>query len=185
MATAGGPLLDLQGKAVGVVTFGWKGGENLNFASSIDAARSLLSSLHALAPLPGVGQGETVPGSAVPASDRVWTSMTSTNDYKIRFDGDYIYAVRVNLPTSLSGTEAFTRSELKRTGKTWAGKTHFRLPLNYDGKVRWCSFDLDTTITSVSESRIEGMINKPKKLDARECEASEFSPTSFTWIPKE
>ena len=161
------------------------GGQNLNFASPIDAARSLLSSVNALAPLAGADQGETVTGSAVPASDRIWTSMRSGRDYKVRIEGDYIYTEWVNLPASLSSTAAFVRSELKKAGDRWVGKSRAWIPYNYSGQRRWCSVEGGIEITSVTQSRIEGRAEAHAGFDAKKCEPQGLYWESFTWIPKD
>lgn len=59
---------------------------------------------------------KTEPEAQVPTSERVWTSMMSGNDYKVRIDGDYIYVMRVNLPAARQSTAAFVRSELSKSG---------------------------------------------------------------------
>jgi len=49
--SSGGPLLDIGGKVVGILTFKFSEGENLNFAVGIDALKSLIVSAHPLTPL--------------------------------------------------------------------------------------------------------------------------------------
>lgn len=48
---SGGPLLNLDGKVVGILAFKIKGGENLNFAVGIDALKTLMVSAHPPTPL--------------------------------------------------------------------------------------------------------------------------------------
>jgi S1-C subfamily serine protease/Flp pilus assembly protein TadD len=49
--SSGGPLLDLAGRVVGVLTFMFGSGENLNFAVAVDALKDLLATEHAPTPL--------------------------------------------------------------------------------------------------------------------------------------
>ena len=121
---SGGPLLTMQGEAAGVLTMKLSEGENLNFA----VPSKLLANFEVL-PL---GTAPSV-GSGLPrrAGESVWTSMSSGHDYNLRMDGDYIYAEWVNLPTQLQTTTAFMRSELKKDGEKWTGKTRSRLPCEY------------------------------------------------------
>jgi hypothetical protein len=117
--------------------------------------------------------------------ERVWTSTTTGNDWKIRVDGDYMYIERVNLPAALDGTTAFVRTELKKTGDKWAGQTHYSLPVNYHGEARWCSGELRTEITRVLETSIEGRAEQVVDYNVRKCEPKKLEWMQFTWIPKE
>lgn len=176
---SGGPLMTLDGSAVGVVTFRASAGENLNFAAPINAAKSLLASAHGIAPLGGLaGQSPTAIGG-------LWTSMTTGNDLKIRVDGDYIYVDRTNWPAQLRDTEAFVRSELKKSGDRWVGKTRMRTPCNYDGRLRWCNFELDIEITSLTDSRIEGRAQADVSFDCGTCQIKKLEWKPFVWIPKD
>jgi hypothetical protein len=64
--------------------------------------------------------------------EKVWTSMTSGRDFKVRIDGDYIYTEWVNVPPQLKTTAAFMRSELKKDGDKWVGKSRSNLPHEYN-----------------------------------------------------
>jgi Flp pilus assembly protein TadD len=44
--SSGGPLLDLSGRVVGILTFKFSSGENLNFAVEVSALKALLASAH-------------------------------------------------------------------------------------------------------------------------------------------
>jgi Flp pilus assembly protein TadD len=49
--SSGGPLLDLSGRVVGILTFKFSSGENLNFAVAVSALKTLLATAHAPTPL--------------------------------------------------------------------------------------------------------------------------------------
>ena len=49
--SSGGPLLDLEGRVVGILTFKFSSGENLNFAVAVNALKVLLAEAHAPTPL--------------------------------------------------------------------------------------------------------------------------------------
>jgi hypothetical protein len=118
--------------------------------------------------------------STLAANERVWTSMTSANDFKVRIDGDYIYIQRINLPPDLQSHGAFMRAELKKTGDKWVGKYVFNYP-------PWGScnpMQADYEIDMLSENRIEGKSLVLKSINPKKCwpETTEMKP--FTWIPK-
>src|SRR5207253_803865 len=89
-----------------------------------------------------------------------WTSMTTGRDFKVRFDHDYIYTEWVSLPWQLQSTPAFVRSELKKTGDIWVGKTRVNMPCEVQSwagqNVRWYTIETEMQILKVSDSRIEG-----------------------------
>ena len=186
---SGGPLLNLEGDVVGVITFGAKVGQNLNFAAPINAAKSLLASSHDVVPLDTQTLSKAV-RSRRPIRGRIWTSMTSGHDYKVRFDGDYIYTEWVNLPRKHRETPAFARSEFKKQGDIWVGKGRAYFPCQYTvwtGEVRynWCRDEGDVEITSISESRIEGRARVPVEYDCKKCRPKKEEWKPFSWIPKD
>ena len=106
---SGGPLLDIEGNVVGIVTLKIVGGENLNFALAIAQAKPLLAGAHDSVPLGSEGATEAANSTAGIGGDRLWTSLASGRDYKVRMDGEFIYTEWTNLP--VTGTQAFMRSE--------------------------------------------------------------------------
>lgn len=54
--SSGGPLMDEFGKVVGITSFGYKSGQNLNFAVSSDRLSALYASRGAIHELPGVNR---------------------------------------------------------------------------------------------------------------------------------
>lgn len=180
---SGGPLLDTEGNVVGIITMKMTGGENLNFAVAIAQARPLLNGAHGAVPLGKDTPTEVANGDAGIGGDRLWTSLTTGRDFRIRMDGEFIYADWTNLP--ISGTSAFMRSELKKSGEKWVGKTRAYLPFKYYAQVRWCSTETAIEITKVTPSRIEGRAESFAGFNARKCEPKGTEWKDFTWIPKE
>jgi hypothetical protein len=88
----------------------------------------------------------------------VWTSLTNGHDYRLRLDGEYLYADAVNLQQNIKEGGGFIRYELKRDqdGK-WRGKARGHLPCSYGFQqsfTQWCSTEHDAEIHLMSTRRI-------------------------------
>jgi hypothetical protein len=182
---SGGPLLVMGGKVAGVLTWKAGEGENLNFAAPSKLIAPLLKN-SAVQPL---GSAKTAVASAsVHTGERIWTSLNSGRDFKVRLEGDYIYTEWINLPPQLQTTAAFMRSELTKDGDKWVGKVRSYLP--YDFKtwgvqnVKWCNTETKFEIDKLTETRIEGRSIRAKLVDVKKCKPNEMGWQSFTWIPK-
>jgi hypothetical protein len=104
----------------GVITWGvnLQVGQNLNFAAASDEVKNLMGRAHAPAPLDSTPESQSAAlvkvGEASNSSiGGVWTSLVTGHDYRVRRDGDHIYAEWVNMPAELNGTGAFVRTEFK------------------------------------------------------------------------
>jgi S1-C subfamily serine protease len=191
---SGGPLLDMNGNIVGVITWGvnTQYGQNLNFAVPSDTLQAVLATSHAVISLGSSINNTPDSGKKAPSSiEGVWTSMTTGRDYKLRREGDYIYSEWVNLPSQLQGTAAFTRSELKKDSDGhWRGKAINYAPFQYydiwtkQQLVKWCRVEATIELTLISDSRIEGTGTAWEKFDVKKCQPKETKQQSFTWIPK-
>lgn len=177
---SGGPLIGDDGKVIGVVTLGvMQGAQNLNFAIPADAVRDLLSK-------PVDVHVNSAESHSSAAQSSVWTSLESGRDYKLRFDGDFLYTEWVNQPEQLRNAGAFMRGELrKRTDGTYVGKTNALLPCAYFNQVRWCRTEASIEIQHLSLSRIEGVADGWEKFNCRKCQGEKATRKEFTWIPKE
>jgi trypsin-like peptidase len=194
---SGGPLLVMDGKVVGVLTWKAGEGENLNFAAPSKLIVPLLANSNVQ---PFGTASKAVPTSSIGSNrDRVWTSMTSGRDFKVHFDGDYLYTEWINLPAQLQTTSAFMRSELKKSGDKWIGKGRSNLPYAYKSSyadfwttgqrmgtenVNWCILEIEFEIDKVSDSRIEGRSLSSTSVDAKKCKPGKMEWKPFTWIPK-
>lgn len=194
---SGGPLLVMDGKVIGVLTWKVGEGENLNFAAPSKLILPLLSN-SSVQPL-GTAAKTLVTPAAPPSGERVWTSLASGHDYKVRIDGVYIYTEWVNLPPTLQTTVAFMRTELKKDGEKWVGKSKSNLPYGFKSSymdfwrtgqqmgtenVNWCTLEFDVEIDKISDSRIEGRTRGYKSFDAKKCKPGKLEWMPFTWIPK-
>jgi len=188
---SGGPLLDMSDHVVGVVTMGVNldVGQNLNFAVPCSAVQALLITAHQQAkPLDSVASH-----SDASFAGTVWTSLTTSHDYTIRHDGDYLYVDWVNIPPNVIAAGGFMKAELKKSpdGK-WRGKGHVGLPCTYQkglgayarNVTNFCSRDDDIEIDLLSDKRIEGIGAHWEKLDCRKCEPHGIEQKPFTFIPK-
>jgi hypothetical protein len=178
---SGGPLLTMDENVAGVVTWKAAEGENLNFAVPSKLIAALLTN-SIVKPL----SAAQVTDSSVAASkqERLWTSLTSGRDFKLRIDGDYIYTEWVNIPSALQSSGTYIRQELKKAGDRWVGKTYWFFPYNYRGSVKWCRTETELEINRVSESRIEGQAQGWGAYDAKNCKPEKVESKPFTWIPK-
>src|SRR5713226_2147588 len=192
---SGGPLLVMGGKVAGVLTWKAGEGENLNFA----APSKLIVPLLANSKIQPLGTKSVSASSAGLSKEKLWTSVTSGRDFKLRVDGDYIYTEWINLPLQLQTTAAFMRSELKRVGDKWVGKSRSYLPYEYKSayfdfwkngqtvgtsNVNWCQLEFDFEIDSLTDSRIEGRGMVFTSFDAKKCKPGKMEWKTFTWIPK-
>jgi hypothetical protein len=194
---SGGPLLVMDGKVAGVLTWKVGEGENLNFAAPSKLIVPLMANT-AVQPL-GTSSKTVTSSTAGPSNGRIWTSVTSGRDYKLRVDGDYIYTEWINLPPQLQTTTAFMRSELKKIGNKWVGKSRSNLPYEYKSayfdfwkngqtvgteNVNWCQLEFEFEIDTITDSRIEGRGLGFTSFDAKKCKPGKMEWKKFTWIPK-
>jgi hypothetical protein len=193
---SGGPLLLMDGKVAGVLTWKASEGENLNFAVPSKSIPPLLAN----SPVRPLGSTAKPDSSTSPisAGEKVWTSLTVGRDYKMRGDGDYIYAEWI-LPPALQSTSAFMRLELKKSGDKWIGKARSLLPYEYKSSygdywktgqrvgtanMNWCRVEVDIEINKLTDSRIEGQAHNFTSFDAKKCQPGKLEWKPFTWIPK-
>jgi hypothetical protein len=187
----------MDGKVAGVLTWKAGEGENLNFAAPSKLIVPLLAN-SAVQPL-GTSSKPVSASSTGMSKEKVWTSVTTGRDFKMRIDGDYIYTEWVNLPPQLQTTAAFMRSELKKVGDKWVGKSRSYLPYEYKSayldfwkngqtvgteNVNWCRLEYDFEIDMLTDSRIEGRGMGFTTFDAKKCKPGKMELKTFTWIPK-
>jgi hypothetical protein len=191
---SGGPLLDMNSQVVGVIDWGIKPelGQNLNFA----IPSSELTALILTSRLQLQSMGSATEESVGSFTSIVWTSLTGGMDFRVRQDGDFLYAEMV-LPSETVEAGVFDRTELKRgpDGK-WRGKDRSNWPCEYkhgfngvlnarDTDTHLCSITRDVEIDSLSRTRIEGILTRSEKFNCGRCEdAGKAIQVPFTWIPK-
>jgi S1-C subfamily serine protease len=192
---SGGPLLDMDGQVIGIIDWGIRPelGQNLNFAIPLSELTALiLTSRQQLQSMDSAT--ETSVGSFTEGT--LWTSLTSGADFKVRQDGDFLYAEMI-LSAEYLKAGAFNRAEVKRgpDGK-WRGKDRINWPCEYrhgfngvlqprDTDTHMCSITEDIEIDSLSATRIEGILTTSEKFNCGRCEGTGKPIQSpFTWIPK-
>jgi S1-C subfamily serine protease len=176
---SGGPLLRLDGTVVGVITWNLKLGQNLNFAATSNEVSTLLEKPTNAKPLTADEKGVELP------SGRIWTSLSSGKDYKLRLDGDYIYTEWANIPSAW-GPSAFGRGELKKAGAIWSGHQRNQFPCQYGVRINWITVDVEMEITSLTATRIEGRAKNYQGFNCRsKSPKGEATWAAFTWIPKD
>ncbi len=194
---SGGPLLNNKGQVVGVTTFKRVDSEGLNFAVPINYLRGLMNATDrpmTLAEfrteLNGAPVGGLTNAASFPAD---WKVVETGGKLRIRKDGDYIYTERV-LPDSEKQSGNSTTIELRKGKDGYSGVEHIILSGQYYDARRVGGFamnrcgplDFPIELTQISESRIEGRVLAPVKLDFRKCTYDKKSATwhSFVWIPE-
>ena len=173
----GGPLLTMDDRVAGVSTWKVAAGENLNFAIPSKLIAALLANT-AVRPLGSLPKSDSA--SSGVSGERLWTSMTTGRDYKVRIDGEYIYCQWINLPAALQSMAAFIRAELRKSGDKWVGKNLFYFPVSQ----KWCHIETDMEIDKVSDSRIEGKSVIWQSINARNCSIVRPELKPFVFIPK-
>jgi len=166
--SSGGPLINKNGEVVGIVTFKFLGGENLNFAIPVNYARGLLrmEDLITLAQFnQRIGEAKVSLFSEEDAehTDSLtgsWLSLTSNSLRELTVSGEYIYGT-YNFDDKSEGTISNGTYDLKRTDeKMYEGETtaHWNCWYYRFGKKveNFCTDKIKTELTLVAPDRIEG-----------------------------
>lgn len=188
---SGGPLLTMDEKVAGIITWKATGGENLNFAVPSKVISSLLTNttLRPLGSVPSQGSAALPENSSsssppIQMGERVWTSLTAGFDYKIRISNNYVYVRWVNLPAELHSTNAFITFEFKKSGDKWVGRKIMNMPFRNGRSQKWCRTELNAEIDEITNSRIEGRGEGFLAYNAEKCLPEKVEWRRFTWIPK-
>jgi hypothetical protein len=189
-------LLNTKGEVIGVTTFNVKGGQNLNFAVPAKYIKPLLLSRTILpfAPkqIPPEPATEALPKeveeSTLPKSlPTEWKAVENGTPVTVRLEGDYL-----NEHSEFDGDGSYSRRvedncETKLQGKTFVGKCHRRIWLNWGSAFgdNVCSVEMDEIITSVTPRRIEGegQTLEPPSHPSK-CPTPGASREKFAYIPK-
>jgi len=140
-----------------------------------------LSSENQSAPEPG-GTKSAVKTAAFP---QIWKSATTGKEYRVKIDGDRFTAEWSNIPPQAAKQGAYIRSECRRTGTRWIGKSRILLPCPLpDGKTKMCPMLLRFEVDSISSDRIAGGGEILRDFDCGSCEVRKTGWGPFTWAPK-
>lgn len=197
---SGGPLLDRNGKVIGVLSFKLRGTESLNFVIPINYARGLLTSteLYGLDEL-SKRLAISTPDLFVTSQSQFpthWKSLASGTTKIIRVDSEHIY-VETLIPEERRQAGEFNVAELKKAGSKYVGSSRgafacswigFKLFVGQQQNFNLCKFDIPIEITLFSPTRIEGTIEDypdDAKFDCGKCRANKQPVRKpFTWIPQ-
>lgn len=179
---SGGPVVDDQGKVVGVTSFKLAAGESLNFAIPINYVRGLLAvdqqlGLESLSSDPQANLFEKA--TAEESFPRLWKKLDGGSLWKLRVDGDYLYYEAI-LSSEQREAGWYSAADYQRQGEGWRGRQRQHKPCewrtrasaNYRRKI--CRFEWISELTLVTPSRIEGWTLAPPYDTAFNCEFCRF-----------
>jgi hypothetical protein len=180
-----GPLVNSDGKAIGVVSAKIRGAEGLNFAVPINYVRGMLNNLQTPISLDEMRMrlGRAPDVFAVSAYPSRWKSLLTGTVRQLRFEGDYIYG-EIILPEELRQRGVFTSYEPRKDGDKYIGIIRGRLACDYNA----CNFQAPIELRVVSPTRIEGKAKQAPegaKFNCRKCAYSKALVwVEFVWIPE-
>ncbi len=124
------------------------------------------------------------------ASGRIWKSLTTDREYRVRIEKDRLYAEWVNLPPDFVSHGAYVKSELHRVEAKWVGTSRSKLPCTIGQGAaehigNWCPLLSRIEVHSVSSDRITGRGEQLRRYDCQNCKILETVWANFTWVPKE
>jgi len=194
---SGGPLINVNGLVIGVLTAKIPGSEGLNFAVPSNYVRGLIASeakVMTLTEFRAAVSTATVDAFANNDSFPVsWKSMVSGNLFKIRKETDVVYVERV-LSDAQKRAGEFVSLELRSGKSGLTGKEHLILAGQFLDRWRnrqvlnHCTFDVPVEISEFSKSRIAGRALGPasgSRLDFKKCTYDkDFAWQEFVWIPE-
>ncbi len=132
---------------------------------------------------------ETKPASTPAQTKDVWVSQTTGKEYHVTVAGDTFRAEWVNISPDLSAHGTYMRTECKKHGEKWIGKTASYLPCSVtdtaNSKIEnWCHLETAIEIFSMTPDRITGNGGTLKKFDCMKCQIIEQGSKDFFWTPK-
>ena len=195
---SGGPILNSKGEVVGILSFGIRGGEGLNFWIPINYARGLLStkqsySLAQFREELASFEGDVFAEDQPPKFPTRWKSLVSGTEKVLRFQGDYIYIETVGPPDVVHFYQ-LSMAEAKKENVSYKGVYRERFTCQwrkafYGWVDNSCYFEFPFEITILMPERIEGSVeSSPEgaKLNCRKCKYSKKPvKQSFASIPME
>lgn len=150
-------------------------------------------SLLELAVLPLAAQQVEPPDKTRPPQitrppSRVWKSLTTGKEYRVRVNSQTLYAEWVNIPPPLVQGGAYIRSECRRIGTRWVGISRSYLPCDtMEGNKRvknWCKLLTRIEFDSITADRMTGRAEALRRFDCERCRILEKVWANFKWVPK-
>jgi len=192
---SGGPLVNSQGKVIGVLSFKRRQAENLNFAVPINYIRGMMETLQSPITLIEL-RTRLANVSDVFKSDSLavtWKSITTGRIMNLRWDGVTLYVEPI-----LSDFErqqgVYEIGELHKQGTEYVGYRRLTFSCQYrtgtEIRTRVCNKEFSIKINSVKPNRIDGQIMSPPDDALFDCEYCAYAPLGgswkpFSWIPAE
>lgn len=194
---SGGPVLSVNGKAIGIAAFKLTAGENLNFAVPINYVRGVLESIDSNKPLAiwkNTSDSENVFSEERSTPPVRWKLLANGAISILRFDGEYIYAEAVQSEENRR-LGIYRIAEVKKQGDKYVG-------INRRGEVWWqtnrytgekvvtlrCSLEEPVELTLVTPTRIEGRIftiRSDARFNYKKCKSSKPSIwQNFVLVPE-
>lgn len=185
--SSGGPLLDRQGRVVGMTTWYLEEGQSLNFAVPSRLIADLVAAPRAV-PAPSPSSQASLP--TLP-SGLQWTNPSIGNRFTLRQSGYYLYTESAPVPGTPLGLAE--RCQLKYVAGRWEGTcgvtTQVRcLKRGYSlgtgaFEIKNCSFDVEIVLTEVDPSRINGRSQYIDLFDCQTCKVQGIVWKPFVWVP--
>lgn len=196
---SGGPLMNAQGRALGLLTYKRRDSENLNFVVPSNYIRGLLTNTRAF-PLSELTSHLTntlasIPSNSGPSFPTTWHSLNSNTTKILRFSDDHLY-VETLFSESDREKGYFSNYDFLRKDSLYEGtvrSSHVCLMVDnwYGGSWnKMCgSVETNAGITLITRTRIEGYVdyfetNDPN-YDCLRCRIrGPAKRTTFVWIPE-
>ncbi len=118
----------------------------------------------------------------------IWHSMTTHKDYRVKIDGNKLYAEWVDLSPIAAENRAYIRTECVRKGSKWVGTSELFLPCTIGSGAQehianTCHLKMKVEIDSVSKTMIKGRGQTLPKFACESCKVLETGWASFEWVP--
>lgn len=182
---SGGPLLDAQGRVIGVLSFKLEETEGLNFAVPANYARGLLASQDSLtleafaARTQGSVNLFSKNEDAAPSFPKRWKQNIG-GTYVVKVLGDNLY-VEGEVSEEEKQSGAFSIGDYRKVGGRWVGRETGRFACAYATwgvrRVNTCQYESKGEISLLSPTRIEGF-------DEVYPEGTRFDCRKCAWDPK-
>lgn len=118
----------------------------------------------------------------------MWKSQSTGHVYRVRIEGQTLYAEWVDLPPGYVAHGAYIRTECRKVGDKWIGTSRSVLPcakqVNAKDQVaNWCPLVTRTEIDTMTPDRITGHGESVRNSDCASCKVLEKGWVGFVWAP--
>src|SRR5579863_3936739 len=118
----------------------------------------------------------------------MWKSQSTGNVYRVRVEGQTLYAEWVDLPPGYAAHGAYIHTECRRAGDKWIGTSRSLLPCmkqanGKDQVANWCPLLTRTEIDTMTPERITGHAESLRNSDCSTCKVLEKGWVGFVWVP--